>query len=929
MLLGGILYWIFVVSRVIRTGEQNKAELLISPYAQLIEDAADSGEISRVENIMNQLMLLSDPETRRPIFLLLETELLSGESILKENKQLEINPVFFSAKTPLFSHTTDELIGTIRVSYNGEFYQRLLTDAREKLVWSFVIILLMLLLIQRVLAYLLKPLSSLVRHIDTIDFDKLQEMSPLSGNISTEIEQVNTALNDLMGRLGEARYQEEKQRKLRHEAELKYFHHEAELKRLTSLRIAKEYTEKIITAVPSILITLSDEFEVLATNKAYERLHEQNPSFTLEKFTKPLEKEIARSLKTGESLHKELTLYNEGTIASLTFTVVITQIKLESKKQGVLLTITDITDRKRAENELIKKERLLHTETKAINFLLTTTDHAAGINEVLAILGEAAEVDRAFIFEYHPHQKTGKEVVSLRFGWSNEPLRSKMNSPVLKNIQFESQLKRWNDKFLEGNAVQGFMKDSPVKEQKILKNLGINSLLAVPIIVNAKLIGFLGFGACFQERLWANTEKTILTTIAGSIGSAISRKQMDETIKHQAYHDALSGLPNRLLFNNILSYQLGNSEPKCDKMAIFFIDLDHFKIINDTLGHTSGDKLLKHVANILKRCLRHEDTVARPGGDEYTLLLPKIKRAENASKIAEKILSSIKEPCVIDGNKLDITASIGISLYPEDGKDANTLLKKADAAMYHAKEQGRNNFQFFSPNLSMKDAEQENGGKSLKEALERDEFILLYQPRFCLETGQITGMEALLRWNHPELGLILPKQIIPLAEQTGLIIPIGEWIIKTACKQSKEWQKAGITPICLDINLSAIQFQHKNLIQLIRGVLKETRLDPFLLGLELTENIAMRNLDSTVIKMKRLSDLGVKFSLDDFGSGHSSFGYFKKLPFKTLKIDRPFIRNLLSDEDNAAIVNAVIAMAHNLNIKVVAEGVETEEQAVL
>jgi EAL domain-containing protein (putative c-di-GMP-specific phosphodiesterase class I) len=314
------------------------------------------------------------------------------------------------------------------------------------------------------------------------------------------------------------------------------------------------------------------------------------------------------------------------------------------------------------------------------------------------------------------------------------------------------------------------------------------------------------------------------------------------------------------------------------------------------------------------------------GGDEYTLLLPQIRHEDYIAGIATKIISTFAEPWIIYGHEFYIHSSIGISIYPEDGEDPETLIRNADLAMYHAKEQGRNNYQFYNPAMNTKAFERMVLENSLHHALERSEFVIHYQPQVDLRTGKISGLEALVRWSHPELGLIYPAHFIPLAEETGLIIEIGEWVLRAACAQGKQWEKTGYRPVRIAVNLSARQIRHSNLIDTIERTLKATDFDPTRLELEITENIAMHNVDITVLKLRKLSGLGIQLSIDDFGSGYSSLSYLKRLPIQTIKIDRSFMNDLTSNPDDAAIVSAVIAMSRSLNIRVVAEGVETEEQ---
>ncbi|MEE9584257.1 MAG: EAL domain-containing protein [Candidatus Brocadiales bacterium] len=404
------------------------------------------------------------------------------------------------------------------------------------------------------------------------------------------------------------------------------------------------------------------------------------------------------------------------------------------------------------------------------------------------------------------------------------------------------------------------------------------------------------------------------------------RRKTEETIQRMAYYDSVTGLPNRMLFNDRLTLAVAHARRNKEMLAVLFLDLDRFKVVNDTLGHSMGDKLLRGVARRLKSCVREGDTVARLGGDEFTLLLPKIKRVENMAKIAGKVLTAIKEPLRLDGHELHITTSIGIAIYPGDGSDAETLLKNADAAMYHAKEQGRDNYQFYTPSFHARASRQMELEGSMYGALEREEFELNYQPVVDINTGRIVGVEALLRWHHPEQGLVPPNEFISVAENTGLITQIGEWVLHTACAQNKAWQDAGLPPIHVSVNLSSRQFQQINLIEIIDRVLRETGLDARFLELEITEGSAMQNVESTIYKLKGMDALGVKIAIDDFGVGYSSLSYLKRFPIHTLKIDRSFVSDITTDPDDRAIVTAIIALAKTMNLKVVAEGVETGEQ---
>ena len=404
------------------------------------------------------------------------------------------------------------------------------------------------------------------------------------------------------------------------------------------------------------------------------------------------------------------------------------------------------------------------------------------------------------------------------------------------------------------------------------------------------------------------------------------RQRAEATVEHQAHYDLLTDLPNRVMFNDRLTLALAHANRHHKMLAILFVDLDRFKTIVDTLGHAIGDHVLRGVAERLSGSLEEGDTLARLGGDEFVILLPQIHRADKAVKLAQKVLEALKPAFYFSGHELHITTSIGIALYPYDGEDADTLLKNADTALYRAKEQGRNNYQLYTPAMNARAFERLALENSLRKALERKEFLLHYQPQQDLKTGEITGMEALLRWQHPDLGLVYPAEFISLAEETGLIVPLGEWVLRTAAAQNKAWQKAGLPPMVVAVNLSARQFQHHDLVESIARVLRETGLEARWLELEITESIAMQNADYTIIILRDLKEMGMQISMDDFGTGYSSLSYLKKFPIDTLKIDQSFVRDLSSDLNDAAIANAIIVLAHSLKLKVVAEGVETPEQ---
>lgn len=414
-----------------------------------------------------------------------------------------------------------------------------------------------------------------------------------------------------------------------------------------------------------------------------------------------------------------------------------------------------------------------------------------------------------------------------------------------------------------------------------------------------------------------------VTSFVGILNDITERKKYEEELEYQANHDGLTGLPNRNLLADRLNQALSFTDRYGKQAAVLFLDLDHFKFINDSLGHDMGDRLLEITAGRLTECVRATDTVARHGGDEFVVVLPDLADGEDAATIALKIQDAVYQPFKLGEHELMISCSTGISMYPGDGDDAQTLLKNADAAMYRAKEQGRNCFRFYACEMNDKAVVRMAMESHLRRALERGEFLLHYQPQVDLASGRVIGMESLIRWQSPELGFISPAQFIPLAEETGLIVPIGEWVMKTSCAQNRAWQVAGFPPLIMAVNLSPRQFRQEKLAEFVARMLEETGLEPKYLELEIIESLVMHDVERAVVILNELKALGVHLSIDDFGTGYSSLSYLKRFPFDKLKIDQSFVRDITSDPDNAAIVRAIIAMGHSLNLRLIAEGIET------
>jgi diguanylate cyclase (GGDEF)-like protein/PAS domain S-box-containing protein len=412
----------------------------------------------------------------------------------------------------------------------------------------------------------------------------------------------------------------------------------------------------------------------------------------------------------------------------------------------------------------------------------------------------------------------------------------------------------------------------------------------------------------------------------GTVEDITDRKVAEERVQYLAYYDALTGLPNRTLLHDRLSKALAGARRQKDKVALLFLDLDRFKNINDSLGHSVGDLLLKEAAERLKNTARGQDTVARLAGDEFLIVLTDVRDIPDAAVAAERFMDAITAEFIIQGHPLSVSCSLGISIFPEHGADGETLIKHADAAMYCAKDYGRASFRFFTEDMNAQAVERLTLENSLRLALDRQELFLVYQPQMDMGTGKVTGLEALLRWQHPELGLVPPDKFIRIAENSGLIMPIGEWVLRTACSQARKWQDAGLAPVPVAVNVSAVQFRQEGFRELIRKVLQETGLAAEYLELELTESLLLSNADVRFLVLQDLKAMGLKLAIDDFGTGYSSFSYLKHFPVSKLKIDRSFVSDVAVNPDDAAITTAIISMAKSLNLKVIAEGVENEGQ---
>jgi diguanylate cyclase (GGDEF)-like protein/PAS domain S-box-containing protein len=580
-------------------------------------------------------------------------------------------------------------------------------------------------------------------------------------------------------------------------------------------------------------------------------------------------------LKTGVNVLKDTVIHRKKDSSLIEVEVISHSTLFEGKAARVMMAY-DMTESRKAENALRESEQkfreLFNNANDAI-FLYPLSEEA--------VPGKFLEVN---------------DIACQKLGYS----RAELLTMTPLDIVAPEDL----------NEMPKIYKKSILQEHITYEKIHVTKTgLKIPVEVNS-------------HTFLRNGQRAVLS-IARDV---TDRKRAEETIRRQAYYDILTNLPNRTLFKDRLEQAMSHAHRNKQSLGVIILDLDRFKNINETLGHILGDRLLVAVAERLIGSMQEGETIARFGGDEFTILLPQVNQVDEATQHAQKILEILAEPFRINDHELHLTTSMGVAFYPDDGENAEILLKNAETAMYRAKEQGRNNFQLYASVMNVSAFKQLLMENSLRRALEKEEFVVHYQPQIDLVSRQMVGVEALVRWQHPDLGLVFPTEFIGLAEDTGLIVPIGEWMIKKVCQQNKKWQDLGLPKVCISVNLSARQFQQRNLVTSIAKVLTETGLDPQYVGFEITESIAMKNADFTISALNELQKMKIHLSLDDFGTGYSSLSYLKRFPLETLKIDRSFVRDIATDPNDAAIVTAVIALAHSLKLSVVAEGVETEGQ---
>ncbi len=583
-------------------------------------------------------------------------------------------------------------------------------------------------------------------------------------------------------------------------------------------------------------------------------------------------------------------------------------------------SITYSINRKQAE-ETIRKAKELSEALNGINYFINSTLDADEIMQrVVAKAARLTGADGSSIGLFQGDHVFMKYVYNM----PGEFIGLRLTPGEAKHIHYVASRR-------ESVAFNDTQTDDRI-DAHFFSRFGIFSVLAAPLIIRDKVIGAICFYSLSQRggftEMYVDFAQKLSTAVSAALENARlydSVRKMDEEIRHMAYHDALTGLPNRRLFNSLLTHEVAQSRRHDKKMAIFFLDLDRFKDINDTLGHDAGDELLKEVAERLKATVRACDTIARIGGDEFNIILADIDHVEVIADIAQKIVECFRKTFTIDGHEFHMSTSIGISIYPDDSEEISALLRYADIAMYHAKKVARNTYQFYDPEINVRTIERMQMNNLLLHSVKRGELTVHYQPRVDIKTKDIVGAEALVRWNHPVMGLLDAAQFIPLAEETGFVASIDEWVLRNVCEQVKLWQDAGLSA-SVTVNLSARQLQSPHLVAKVSQIFDETGVPPECLHLEITESVAMHNIERTAERLKELSEMGVQIYIDDFGTGYSSLNYLKRLPIECLKIDKSFIRDIAGDSDDRTIISAVTAMAHKMRLRVIAEGVETQEQ---
>ena|GEM_PF-79127 len=619
------------------------------------------------------------------------------------------------------------------------------------------------------------------------------------------------------------------------------------------------------------------------------------------------------ALLTGEPQYYETAVRSvKGRLRHYEVTTV--PVQAGGRVQRLVGTVHDITERKQTEAELMRRVRQQEQIALLGRLALAETDLDLVFSEAVAVVAEGLDIVHAKLLEL---AHDGTYVVKAATGWAAKWIGERLTGPNARLSEVVSN---------QRTVIVEDFRTSKYDWSPMLAEADIRSAIDIPIFSGSGVAGILGaYSGEIARFSW--DEMTFLQTVANILGTAIERKRNELDLALLAQYDVLTGLPNRVVLRDRLEVATAEAKRSGKQGALLFIDLDRFKNVNDSLGHGVGDKLIKEVAQRLAACVRSSDTVSRHGGDEFLVLLSGIENEKAAARVAEEILRSLGSPLKIADLELLVTASIGIACYPENGQEAEILLRNADAAMYSAKEAGRNTYQFYSDDMNRRAQMRLHTEAALRQAVHHRQFVLQFQPQVGLDSTEVIGLEALVRWMSPERGVVPPNEFIPIAEESGLILQIGEWVMEEACRQAVQWRKEGLLSVPVAVNVSAPQFRQPRFVQIVEEVLKKTDLAPPLLELELTESIVMDGADAVREKLVELAKLGVKLAIDDFGTGYSSLSYLKQFPINRLKIDKSFVFGLPDDHSNQAICSAIVSMGHSLGVKVLAEGVETVEQA--
>jgi len=692
------------------------------------------------------------------------------------------------------------------------------------------------------------------------------------------------------------------------------------------LRQTSQKLEALIDASPISIMARDQNLRILKWNAAAERMFGWSEREVLGgtvPFVPPeLEDEavaLRQQLLRGESITDFETMRMRKDGARINISISTTVMRDASgQPAGFISLATDITERKRAERRLQMEHavtRILEesrTVEDALPHLLRTIAEASGW-----VYGARWELDKA------------ANLLRCMETWC-------VDAPEVREFMAFSRLRTQTPGASKGPIHQVWGSNAPVWIADVAQEInmrrgpaalkaGLHSIFAFPIVVGEEFYGVIElFGR--EVRQPDPGLVGVVHTIGSQLGQFMARKAAEQNLRFVASHDPLTGLFNRNIFNERLHQALAQAARFERSLSLLFIDLDGFKLINDTHGHNAGDALLAELAARLRTTLREGDVIGRMGGDEFVVLIEEFAEVSQVAEVAKKLLDTVTRPFVLHGQSCQVTASLGISIYPDDGSDAQTLLKNADMAMYLVKQQGKNSFRFYSPQMNVHLMERLSLESGLRHAIERGELLLLYQPRVGVRDGQVTGMEALMRWQHPTQGMIGPSEFIPVAEDAGLMAAIGEWALHSACRQARAWRDLGLPMLRVAVNLSHKQFQQESLIQVVREALHRVTLEPARLELEITEEMVIRNPERAVRLLTQLKEIGVRVVVDGFGTGYSSLSFLRRLPIDSVKIDRSLIVDLPRNSDAAALTRGVVAMAHSLGLTVIAEGVETREQ---